>query len=64
MGVGPDAVVDPRLRVHGIAGLRIADCSVFPFVPSGNTHAPAVLVGERVADFILADTEVAEGKTA
>jgi choline dehydrogenase len=56
--------VDPRLRVHGIAGLRIADCSVFPFVPSGNTHAPAVLVGERVADFILADTEVAEGKTA
>lgn len=56
MGRGADAVVDPKLRVRGLTGLRVADCSVFPFVPSGNTHAPAVLVGERVADFILADS--------
>lgn len=55
MGRDAAAVVDPRLRVHGLSGLRVADCSVFPTVPSGNTHAPAVLVGERVADFILAD---------
>jgi choline dehydrogenase len=54
------AVVDPRLRVRGVAGLRVADCSVFPSVPSGNTHAPAVLVGERVADFILADDAAAD----
>lgn len=57
MGRGADAVVDPRLRVRGLTGLRIADCSVFPFVPSGNTHAPAVLVGERVADFILGSAD-------
>ncbi|MGO2112504.1 MAG: GMC family oxidoreductase [Pseudoclavibacter sp.] len=53
MGTDADAVVDPELRVHGIEGLRVADCSVFPSITSGNTHAPAVLVGERVADFIL-----------
>lgn len=58
MGLDRESVVDPKLRVHGISGLRIADCSVFPFVPSGNTHAPAVLVGERVADFILQDEEI------
>ncbi len=57
MGLDREAVVDPRLRVHGVRRLRVADCSVFPFVPSGNTHAPAVLVGERVADFILEDEE-------
>ena len=53
MGPGPNAVVDDRLRVHGIAGLRIADASVFPTMPSGNTNAPSILVGERAADFIL-----------
>ena len=58
MGRDAMAVVDPRLRVRGVAGLRVADCSVFPSVPSGNTHAPAVLVGERVADFILEDDAV------
>lgn len=59
MGRDAMAVVDPRLRVRGVAGLRVADCSVFPAVPSGNTHAPAVLVGERVADFILEDAAAA-----
>lgn len=54
MGTGPEAVVDPRLSVYGIAGLRVADASVMPAVPSGNTHAPAVMIGERCADFVLA----------
>ena len=48
----PAAVVDPELRVRGIAGLRVADASVLPFVPSGNTHAPCVMVGEKAADMI------------
>ncbi len=55
MGPDPrDAVVDARLRVHGIEGLRIADASIFPTIPSGNINAPAIMVGERAADLILA----------
>jgi choline dehydrogenase len=46
------AVVDPRLRVHGLAGIRVADCSIMPTVPSGNTNAPAVMVGEKCAAMI------------
>ena len=49
------AVVDARLRVHGVRGLRVADASVFPTIPTGNTNAPAIMVGERAADFILQD---------
>jgi choline dehydrogenase len=49
----PTAVVDNELRVHGIESLRIADASIFPLLPSGNTHAPTVAVAERVADLIL-----------
>ncbi|MFE7900798.1 GMC family oxidoreductase [Streptomyces sp. NPDC057424] len=56
MGTGPDAVVDPMLRVHGVPGLRVADASVMPAVPSGNTHAPAVMIGERCADFVLGES--------
>ena len=52
MGVEPGAVVDPRLRVYGVDGLRVADASVFPAVTTGNTHAPSVLVGERAARWI------------
>ncbi|MGA9634575.1 MAG: GMC family oxidoreductase N-terminal domain-containing protein [Solirubrobacterales bacterium] len=55
MGVDAEAVVDPRLRVHGIEGLRVADASIMPAVTSGNTNAPAVLIGERVADFLTED---------
>ncbi|MEL7462170.1 MAG: GMC family oxidoreductase N-terminal domain-containing protein, partial [Pseudomonadota bacterium] len=47
MGPTDDAVVDPRLRVHGIAGLRVADCSIMPEIVSGNTNAPAIMIGER-----------------
>ncbi|MEU0430682.1 GMC family oxidoreductase N-terminal domain-containing protein [Streptomyces sp. NPDC006290] len=55
MGVDAEAVVDPRLRVYGIDGLRVADASVFPAITTGNTHAPALLVGEQVSRFIASD---------
>jgi choline dehydrogenase len=48
-----EAVVDNELRVHGIDGLRVVDCSVFPLIPSGNTHAPVVAVADRGSDLIL-----------
>jgi choline dehydrogenase-like flavoprotein len=47
MGSDRLAVVDARLRVHGVHGLRIVDCSVMPTVPGGNTNAPAVMVAEK-----------------
>lgn len=49
------SVVDPRLRVHGIGALRVADASIFPNVTTGNTNAPAIMVGEKAADLILED---------
>ncbi len=52
IGTGSDGVVDARLRVHGVAGLRIADASVFPRIPHGNTHAPALMVGEKATDMV------------
>jgi choline dehydrogenase len=52
----PNAVVDNELRVHGIQGLRIVDASIFPLLPSGNTHAPTVAVAERAADLILGNS--------
>lgn len=55
MGTDAAAVVDPRLRVHGIEGLRVADASVMPMVTTGNTNAPSIMIGERAAEFLLAD---------
>lgn len=55
MGADGDAVVDPRLRVHGVPGLRIADASVFPSIPASNTNAAAIMVGEKCAEWLLAD---------
>ncbi|HWB50230.1 MAG TPA: choline dehydrogenase [Stellaceae bacterium] len=52
MGSGPLAVVDPELRVHGIAGLRVADASVMPTVISGNTNAATIMIGEKLADMV------------
>ena len=52
--IGPEGegALDPQLRVHGVEGLRVADCSAMPTITRGNTHAPAVMIGERCADFI------------
>jgi choline dehydrogenase len=55
MGLDDMAVVDPSLRVHGVAGLRVADASVMPAVPSGNCHAAILMIAERLADFIRRD---------
>ena len=54
MGNDPRAVVDSELRVHGIAGLRVADASIMPTLTSGNTNAPAIMIGEKCAAMVLA----------
>ena len=59
MGVDDAAVVDPRLRVRGVTGLRIADTSIMPTLVSGNTNGPAMMIGLRAAGFILEDAAAA-----
>jgi len=54
MGQDAEAVVDAELRVHGIAGLRVADASIMPTIVSGNTCSPTVMIGEKAAQLILA----------
>lgn len=55
MGQGAGSVVDSRLRVHGITGLRVADCAIMPEIVSGNTNAPAIMIGEKASDMVLQD---------
>ena len=61
MGLAQDpfAVVDERLRVHGLMGLRVADASVMPRITSGNTGSPTMMIAEKAAEMILADAGAA-----
>ncbi|MCU0526719.1 MAG: GMC family oxidoreductase N-terminal domain-containing protein [Elainella sp. Prado103] len=59
MGRDPMAVVDPSLRVHGVEGLRVADASIMPTIPSGNTNASCVMIGEKAADLVLQSSRTA-----
>ena len=57
MGTDRMSVVDPRLRVHGIQGLRVVDGSVMPKIVAANTNIPIVMIAARAADFILEDNK-------
>lgn len=61
MGSDDRSVVDPRLRVRGVSGLRVADTSIMPRLVSGNTNGPAMMIGLRAAEFILSEAAISRG---
>jgi choline dehydrogenase len=60
MGVDADSVVDPQLRVRGVLGLRVADASIMPTIPGGNTNVPAIMIGEKASDLIRGRTQAVQ----
>ena len=61
MGQDDGAIVDERLRVKGVSSLRVADCSIMPTLVSGNTNAPAIMIGEKLSDMIREDSQQMAG---